>query len=139
MKWQNAIVTAGLLVAAVLGCSSGSDNYGTNPDGGGTIEPTFTNVNQRILQPSCGTTNSSCHGGSSPTSGLILTSYTSIMNDAASQGKTVDPGSASTSNLYLKTTATPPFGERMPKGGAPLSLSMQQLIRDWINAGALNN
>ncbi|HWR82720.1 MAG TPA: c-type cytochrome domain-containing protein [Candidatus Deferrimicrobium sp.] len=138
MKWQSVILPAGLLVMAVLSFSCGSDSNGTSSDGG-TIEPTFTNVNQRILQPSCGTGLSSCHGGSSPTSGLSLTSYTSIMNHVTSQGKTVDPGSASTSNLYLKTTATPPFGERMPKGGAPLSLSMQQLIRDWINAGALNN
>jgi len=58
-------------------------------------------------------------------------------------GKVIVPGSASTSTLYISTTATASGGtpySRMPDLGLDTLTTVQQnLLRDWINQGALDN
>ena len=51
----------------------------------------------------------------------------------------VVPGDSSTSLLFLKLQATPPCGDRMPQGGSPLSAASLEMVRSWIDAGAMNN
>ena len=131
------IFTLLVLILLVSGCSDSGDSP-TSPSNSNNTEPTFTNVNS-ILQSSCSTNSASCHGGSNPASGLLMTSYNSIIGDVASTGKTVDSGNAMGSNLYLKVTNNPPFGNRMPLGRDTLTTTQQQLIRDWINNGAKND
>lgn len=83
-----------------------------------------------------------CHGGSG---GLYLTadqSYSNLVNVQAQAGctteKRVQPGDASVSVLYKRVGGTV-CGERMPRGGNPLSAADIQKIADWINQGAQNN
>jgi hypothetical protein len=76
-----------------------------------------------------------CHPGNG---GYSMTSYSAVVGNGSS-GPAVSPSNASSSNLYLKLTAAPPFGSRMPVGGPFLSASQLQLVADWINQGALNN
>lgn len=99
-----------------------------------------------LLQGSCAKLGS-CHGTTStPGGGLFLGAPVThaVVVDATGNnttgGKVVVPGSSSTSTLYTKTTATPPFPSQMPKDGPPfLDLTQQALIRDWIDQGALDN
>ena len=44
----------------------------------------------------------------------------------------IDPSSPSTSILYTKLTATPPFGARMPFGEAPLPDATVACVLQWI-------
>jgi len=79
---------------------------------------------------------SGCHGGSG---GLYVKPYAQLMA-GGNAGKVVIPGNADGSLLIEKLTmATPPIGSRMPLMGIPLPDSTVQVIRDWINQGALNN
>lgn len=51
----------------------------------------------------------------------------------------VNPGDADNSYLVQKIEGTATVGERMPRGGPPLSSELIQNIREWIDAGAENN
>ena len=47
------------------------------------------------------------------------------------------PGAPQASILFLKLNCdVPPFGSRMPIGGAPFTLDEQGLVHDWIAQGA---
>jgi hypothetical protein len=51
----------------------------------------------------------------------------------------VVPGDSSTSLLFLKLQEGPPCGDRMPLGGSPLTAAQLEMVRSWIDAGAMNN
>lgn len=128
----------GLMLIGVLGCSSDSGTNSNGDDDGNTNgDPvSFSQDVNPILQSSCSFSN--CHGGTPPESGFSTASYETVTGNA-DHGPLVVPGDASSSNLYLKVTANPPFGERMPRGMTPLSASQINTIRDWINEGAEDN
>lgn len=72
-------------------------------------------------------------------SGLDLSSYTTTISGGSSGDQTVVAGAPCDSVLWQKVSPAPPFGARMPLGGAPLSDSQMTLLRDWIAEGALDN
>lgn len=83
-----------------------------------------------------------CHGSGAFSGGFTMGAgapYATVRNAVGFNGPIIVAGNAAASNLYLKTTSTPPFGSRMPLTGGLLSISEQNLIRDWINDGALDN
>ncbi|RME20983.1 MAG: hypothetical protein D6800_12600, partial [Candidatus Zixiibacteriota bacterium] len=94
---------------------------------------------QPILQSRCAV--SFCHGSGFTSGGMTMggATYNEIISASGFHGPIVVGGDASQSNLYLKTTSTPPFGARMPFGGPFLTTEQQNLIRDWINEGAQDN
>jgi hypothetical protein len=51
----------------------------------------------------------------------------------------VVPGDSSTSLLFVKLEAAPPCGDRMPQGASPLTSAQLEMVRSWIDAGAMNN
>lgn len=114
--------------------------------GEGTIfdnDPTeirFAGVIRPLLQNS-GCTATNCHGGGNVGGGLLLGSadYNSVTTGTGSRGKVVVRCEASLSNLYLKTTTSPPFGDRMPRFSDTLSTVQQKVLRDWIRQGARDN
>lgn len=74
-----------------------------------------------------------CHGGEFPSEGLNLESYEGLI--AGSQnGQVIIAGDSSNSLLFEKIEN----GE-MPKRGSDLTAEQIELIRQWINEGALNN
>jgi hypothetical protein len=77
----------------------------------------------------------SCHGGN----GGLYVSTVALIRQGGIHGPAVIPGDAANSILAQKISATPPFGDRMPQGGPYLPDSVQQVIRQWINQGALDN
>ncbi len=97
------------------------------------VQPIFTN---RCV-------NAGCHpGGGGPFSLAAGQSRGNMVNIQATSSCTSDrrvvPGDAAASVLYKKISGTS-CGDRMPRNLPPLIASEADLIRDWINQGALNN
>jgi len=85
-----------------------------------------------------------CHAGTGPAGGLLLTSsasYAQIVDvDSRSYpAKRVASGDANASVLYHKVANTLVWGGRMPPSGPALTTQQQEIIRVWIQEGALNN
>jgi len=96
-----------------------------------------------LLQGSCAKLGF-CHGGAFPGGGMFLdtsATYANVMSATGNVtgGPVVVAGNSTSSTLYTKTTDSWTFGSRMPQGAAPLSLTQQALIRDWIDQGAQDN
>ena len=91
-----------------------------------------------IFLSSC--SGSGCHIGSQ-TSGVNLTTYSSIINSVGLQynGRIVIPGNAANSPIINKVLSQPTNGSRMPLGRTPLSGNQITIIRTWIDEGAENN
>ena len=93
---------------------------------------TFDDHIQPIIRAKC----LSCHNPNKKSSGLDLSSYTSLMVGGSS-GEVIEPGSADDSYLYLLVThESEPF---MPPKSDKMSTDVLNQIRDWINAGAPEN
>jgi hypothetical protein len=135
------LAIAAALIAA--GCSdNGDDSSPTGGGGGGGSAPTaeFSAFVQPLISNRCAVPG--CHGAGSNSGGYSFgsnPSHSTVVNASGDHGAIVVPGDASSSNLYLKTTSSPPFGSRMPFGGPFLSTDEQNALRDWINAGAPDN
>lgn len=93
-----------------------------------------TDVNP-LIQTWCAAAG--CHGTGA--GGFSVGSYNSIVNGSADHGPVVVKRDAGSSNMYLKLTTTPPFGDRMPRGGPYLSPGDIEMISDWIDQDAQDN
>jgi hypothetical protein len=76
-----------------------------------------------------------CHGGEN---NLFVDSVAGLLQGGLN-GPAVTPGNADGSLIIRKMSPNPPFGDRMPLGGAPVPESQINVIRVWINEGAQNN
>jgi hypothetical protein len=140
--------TIALLVGASLICSNAhaqAYRFGTGPtDCQQLTQPLFTEFSfyrnvQLVFQSNC----AQCHLNGAGAGGLNLdpaNSFGQLVNTASAQDPNfvrVVPGQAVQSLLFLKINcANPGLGESMPPGLSLISVTQQQLIRDWINAGA---
>jgi hypothetical protein len=90
-----------------------------------------------IFLNSC--SGSGCHIGGQ-TSGVELTTYSSIINSVGQQynGRVIVPGDAANSPLINKILSQPRNGARMPLGRTPLTGNQISIIRTWIDDGAKN-
>ena len=96
--------------------------YVTDPDVSGA--PTFTQVFSTVIQPKC----LSCHSGNNPSGQYDMSTYEGLMTNVAALN-------ASASPMYQEVVSG-----QMPRAPNPdLPQNEVDLIRDWINAGALNN
>jgi len=91
------------------------------------------NVRPIFADPSVGCLG--CHGG---TNNLTVGTVADLLRGGL-HGPAIVPGNSSQSLLIQKISASPPFGARMPYGGTPLSDNTIQVIRQWIDQGALDN
>lgn len=105
----------------------------------GIVTVSFSTDVAPILSSRCAIAG--CHGSGSVSGGMTLggASWSEVRNASGSHGPIIIVGNSGSSNLYLKTTSSPPFGVQMPAVGAKLTIAEQQKIRDWIDQGALNN
>jgi len=134
--WHRDITAGG---APTSNFSDGLEVLFTNSPSG----PSFANDVYPLLDTmnAAGFSCTGCHGG---TCGLDLSTpalaYTGLVNVAAQccPGATyVLPNNSAGSLLYTKLTATPQCGNQMPLVGTfPGDINV---VRDWIDAGALNN
>ena len=129
-------------VVAVIGCKHYPDNVkpvgGNNGGGGGNsgvCDPDsvyFVKDIQPLLSANCAV--SGCHDAVTQQDGVNLSSYAGIMNSGV-----IVAGNPNASDLYEAIHETDPDKAMPPPPGNPLSQSQKDLIRKWIEQGALNN
>jgi hypothetical protein len=71
-------------------------------------------------------------------SGFLIDSYESVMKDTRF-GPVINPGSAMTSSLYIMVAGKGSLTITMPHGKDPLSAEEIEIIRVWIENGAVEN
>jgi len=108
------------------------------------LDPTFTNVHEEILQPSC--SFSACHGsgagylelvGDASTNHAVLVG---IVSFGSPEETLVIPGDPDGSYLVKKIDGAEGIeGDPMPPPGGGLSEEQIALVRAWIEAGAPND
>jgi len=126
------------------GGASATDKGGDSLDGGGAGsvlgEGGACPDIPRFFAATC--TASSCHNASDEAQGLNLQSpdvTSRLVSVMATEGPglLVDPSAPSASVLYLKLTASPPFGAQMPLGQKPLPGAVTACVLDWIESGEM--
>ena len=107
------------------------------------LQPTFHSIQARVFDVHCAL--SGCHVGSADESQLNLEegrAYHNLVN-VQSVGipdiQRVNPHHPEESYLIRKLQGTKIVGERMPLGKSPLPDSVIQVIKEWIEKGALDN
>lgn len=130
-----------LTVLALLLLFAGCENNSVNtevPDDELPTDVSFSGDIMPILNNSCG--DGTCHITSS-SNGVNLSSYQNVMNStgASYNKKIVIPNEPGNSPIVDKLEPNPEFGSRMPLSQSPLSTEKINLIKGWINEGALNN
>jgi hypothetical protein len=99
-----------------------------NPTG---IQLSFKTDVLPIFTSNC--TFSGCHNVASASDGYILTNYSNII------AKGIKPGDANDSKVY-KVLLETDLSKRMPRPPYnALNATQISIIKNWINAGALNN
>lgn len=163
---MRGVVLGAVFALSIVGVLSSGCNALDEITGGGTTPSgpnSFTQVYAEVIQPTC--TSSFCHynGVGIRYSALDMSSqvyaYWSLVGQpcagpsCSENGTRVIPGNPGASIMYLKVSETmPPCGSQMPAdpdvltaqgtsvfSGTALPDDQQQLIHDWIQAGAQNN
>ncbi|MBI2947196.1 MAG: hypothetical protein HYY23_06085 [Verrucomicrobia bacterium] len=88
------------------------------------------------IQPIFEKTCVKCHGPEKQKGKLRLDSKDSTFK-RASDSQVIVPGNAEKSDLYRRVTLPQSDDDRMPNEGDPLPKAQVDLIRDWINQGAI--
>jgi hypothetical protein len=104
--------------------------------------PTLTQVQTQVFTPRCAV--QACHAppaqqGMNLTAGNSYAFTVNVDSNELSGFKRVAPGNATDSYLSMKLAGDPRIvGERMPLDGM-LTETEIEMVRAWIDAGALNN
>jgi hypothetical protein len=132
-----------LVSLLAVGCLPAPGDYENgsepgDPDGGEEASAcTTSEVTARVFSRCTG---GACHDSDQPARGLDLLSagVENRLIDVASTGcvgeMLVIAGDPANSHLYEKLAGTQTCGERMPKGGTPLSAEDLNCVSDWIAA-----
>ncbi len=114
-----------VLIASAVVCFSGAQAWAdTKADFTKDIEP--------IFQQSC----IKCHGPEKQKGELRLDSK-AVAFKGGKDGVVIIPGHADKSDLYRRITLAAGEDDIMPSKGDPLTKAQTDLIRDWINQGAV--
>jgi hypothetical protein len=121
---------------AATGDAAALEGSGGNP---GSDAPGCPDVPQAIFLPTC--TASSCHSSQNQAQGLDLQSpnlASRLVGVPSTEGSgfLIDPSTPSESVLYMKVTAVPPFGARMPIGATPLDDATIACVLAWVTQEA---
>ena len=106
-----------------------------DPPLGGTCNPDtvyFQNTILPILVSNC--TESGCHNTLDHKEGVVVTSYQTLLSTV--ERVTLNDWGK---NKLIKSLESTDLEERMPQNKPPLSTVEINLIKTWINQGALNN
>ncbi len=141
MKFRTLVLSLFAFAVIIAGCGDDDNPVGTNDPDSGVDTVSFASDVQPILNSSCALTG--CHIDGMSAGGFSLgtlgnSTYSATRNGTGDNGAIIVAGSGSTSNLYLKTTSSPPFGGQMPVGGS-ITSAQQLILKNWIDQGALDN
>ncbi|MGD2138482.1 MAG: hypothetical protein PVF08_09510 [Gammaproteobacteria bacterium] len=100
-------------------------------------EVTYQDDVAPILHAHCAECHVAGQQGAKAT-GFLVDSYASVMNGSLF-GPVIDPGSARTSSLYILLTGGEHLTVNMPHGKDPISDEEIEIIRVWIDSGAVDN
>jgi hypothetical protein len=149
MRQRAVLVAIAASVAAACGGGAGQGSRAVTVP----LGPTWTSVWLNVIGPRC----SACHSGTGlgatlggltmSTQSVASANLVGVASSATNASVTVsprpllvDPGSPSTSLLYLKVSGPPAgYGARMPYLEAPLSPAEVAAIEGWIASGASNS
>ncbi|MEE2829357.1 MAG: hypothetical protein VX498_09225 [Myxococcota bacterium] len=118
------------------------DSSGDDDDSAPTV-PTWTDVYFNVISANC-----SCHisgAGGWAFNGLQTTAYNVLVGVSSNQSSLarIEPGSAEASYLQHKLDGTQGTvggsGQQMPRNSPALPESLRDMVRAWIDAGALDN
>lgn len=142
-----ARVLACAVAAVIAGCGGsgkGLDQNG-NPIGAGVVAlpltPDFASIQANVFTPIC----TQCHTGAGAPHGLRLDAGVSygllvgVRSDEVPSIFRVSPGNPNASYIIQKLQGTASVGERMPFGGPYLSQATIDVIKQWIQNGALQS
>ena len=121
----SALIVTGVAVPATEATALATDPAAEVP----VASVSFVNDVLPVFVNSC----NECHGGKQIKEGLDLRTYESVM--AGSFNGTVIVAGDSAQSLLVELVTK----GKMPKRGPKLTAEQIQIIRDWIDAGALNN
>ncbi len=123
-----AFLLEGCYKDVVLPDNGSGNGGGTGGGGGGTTVPADSVTFAKYIIPLFNSNCTTCHSGNESPDLRAANAYNALIS-----GKFVVSGDAAGSVLYQKVAS----GEMPPGGG--LKQSDIDLIKNWINNGALNN
>ena len=136
---KNSIVISLLGLLLFFGCERASLLEDEGPS-----EATLSAIQDKIFDTNCAL--SGCHAGSSPQLGMSLEAgeaFSNIVNVQSQERadlQRIDPGNPEGSYLLKKVRGDADIvGMRMPLGRSNLSGEDIELIRQWIEDGALDD
>ena len=141
------VIVALALAACGAGSGEGLDQNGQPLSGGGGgappsgLQPTLASIQDNVFTVSCAVPG--CHGGAGAKQGLQLDpgfSAGNLINVPSPRDANlirVVPGDPDASFLIQKLDGTQTLGDRMPDGGPYLTTATINVIRQWIQDGAL--
>ena len=130
---------------AIVGCdSSDPDDDQMDDMPPVALEATLSSIQANIFTTTCAT--SACHDSQAPARSLDLSNgaaFAALVNVTSADVPglfLVNPTNPDSSYLVWKLEGNPGIsGQRMPRGGAALSTSQIDVVRQWITDGALDN
>ena len=136
------------LAAGCLACVVSCGGAGSGGGSGASVG-TFSAIYPMLFPADTAAKCNSCHSmpASDVSNGRLhmgtdkATAYAALVGPTAAGSKCtgqplVVANQPDMSLLLQKLTNTPPCGERMPLGGAPLSEAQLEMVRTWIADGA---
>jgi hypothetical protein len=131
-----------VVLTTAAACGDGAP--ATTPAAATTPGPTFSKVYDKVLAPR-GCVTSYCHYlvAGPPALGAVRNAYDHLVGFPSTETDCggairVVPGAPEQSLLFLKVSmAQPPCGNRMPNLRTPLDAAELELIRTWIEGGAV--
>jgi hypothetical protein len=128
------------LLLALAACGGGGEDAPPTPPPAG-LQPTLASIQANVFTPSCA--KSGCHADPGAMLGLNLEagqSAANLINVPSFYGGMivrVIPGNPNDSFLIQKLEGTALFGAQMPADGLYLQQVTVDVIRQWIQDGAL--
>ena len=134
MRFLRLNFAVGIILGA--GFFAGCSDQGGNPVDSTSPPPTsdVSFMNQIVpffISYGC----DGCHGGNG---GLDVQTVAQLLRGGI-HGPALVAGKADSSIIVRKFSPSPPFGDRMPRGGPFLADSTIQILKTWINQGAKAN